>query len=95
MNWFAVQRFHGYDGTRDSLYVFDSKSEREFFLKYGERYSYELNIPWETFPVKASEAKAFAQVDDYGDRYACEYWGGVEYVWGQKNYDEFWKARTA
>lgn len=95
MNWFAVMRIHDFDGTHDGLYVFHSKAERDRFLKTGERYSYELIVPWETFAVKASEAKKFAPVDDYGDRYANRYFGGVEYVWGQKNYDEFWKARTA
>lgn len=88
-------RIHDFDGTHDGLYVFHSKAERDRFLKTGEQYSYELIVPWETFPVKASEAANFAQIDGYGDCYAYRYLGGVEYVWGQKNYDEFWKARTA
>lgn len=97
-NWFAVQRIHGVKGvsdTSDALFVFDSKAERDRFLKTGDRYSYELVVPWETFPVRASEAKKYAKVDDYGDRYAYLYAGGVRYVWGCKNYDEFWNRRSA
>ena len=77
------------------LFVFGSKAERDRFLKTGDRYSYELVVPWETFPVRASEAKKYAKVDDYGDRYAYLYAGGVRYVWGCENYDEFWDRRSA
>lgn len=95
MSWYAVMRVHGFEGTRDSLYVFDTKAERDRFLKTGSRYSYELVVPWETFPVKSSEAKRYAKADDYGDRYACLYPNGVKYVWGQAGYDRFWSERSA
>lgn len=84
MNWYGVQRTHGYGGTTDTLYVFDTKAERDMFLKTGERYSYELSVPWETFPVRASDAREYANVDGNGDRYACLYWGGVRYAWGRR-----------
>jgi len=87
MSWYAVQRTHDYEGTEDALYVFDTKAERDRFLQTGARYSYSLIVPWETFPVKASEARAFAQVDDFGDRYAYLYGGGVRYIWGQDGYE--------
>lgn len=93
MNWYAVQRYHGYEGTHDKLFVFDTKRERDRFLEHGDRYSYELVIPWETFPVKASEAKSYAGIDDYGDKYACLYLGGVRYVWGQEGYESYWRER--
>lgn len=93
MNWFAAQRTYSHEGVSDALYVFDSKAARDRFLKHGSRYSYSLVVPWETYPVKASEAKALAKVDDYGDRYACLYLGGVRYVWGQAGYEKYWKSR--
>lgn len=95
MNWFAVQRTYGYEGAEDALFVFDSKAKRDSFLEHGCKYSYSLVVPWETFPVKASEAKSYAKVDDFGDRYACKYLGGVEYIWGQAGYEEFWSRRSA
>lgn len=86
MRFYGVIRTHGFDGTRDKLYVFDNKADRDRFLKTGELYAYQLIVPWETFPVKASEAKQYANTDSFGDKYACLYFGGVEYVWGQANY---------
>ena len=93
MSYYAVMRIHGFEGTTDKLFVFDSKRDRDWFLKHGAYHSWSLVVPWETFPVKASEAKAFAQVDDFGDRYACLYDGGVRYVWGQDGYERFWAER--
>lgn len=96
MSYYAVQEVHGYEGTTKRLYVFDGKRERDFFLKHGAYHSWSLVVPWEVYPVKASEAKALAQVDDFGDRYACLYDGGVRYVWGQEGYEEWqreWEAR--
>lgn len=89
MSYYAVQRIHGFEGTDDRLYVFDSRRERDFFLKHGAYHSWSLVVPWETFPVKASEAKAFAKADDFGDRYAYLYDGGVRYVWGQEGYERW------
>ena len=89
MNWYAIMTTHGFEGDDDALYVFDSKAERDRFLEHGSRYSYSLVVPWETRTVKASEAKALAQVDDFGDRYAYLYLGGVRYVWGQAGYEEW------
>lgn len=89
MNWYAVQRTHRYEGAEDELFVFGSRAERDRFLKTGKRYSWSLVVPWETFPVKADEAKAYAMVDDFGDRYAYLYGGGVRYMWGNN------KRRTA
>ncbi len=82
MRFYGVMRTRCFDGTHDRLYVFDSAADRDRFLKTGERCAYELVVPWETFPVKASEAKKYASVDYFGDRYACKYLGGVEYPWG-------------
>lgn len=83
MNWYGVQRTYGYEKVTEKLYVFDTRAKRDSFLKSGERYSYALSVPWETFPVKASDAKKYASTDDNGDMYACLYWGGVKYVWGR------------
>ena len=90
MNWYAMTVIHGLEGALEALYVFDSKAERDWFLANGPRYSHELVIPWETRPVKASEAKAHAMVDDFGDRYAFLYDGGARYVWGQDGHEEWW-----
>lgn len=89
MNWYAVMRIHALEGVEDGLYVFDTKAERDRFLKTGARYSYELIVPWETFPVRASEAREHAMVDGFGDRYANLYFGGVRYPWGHKGYDKW------
>ena len=88
MSWYAVMVTHGYVDDVD-LYVFDTRSERDRFLEHGARYSYSLVVPWETRPVRASEAKLLANVDDFGDRYACLYGGGVRYVWGQAGYERW------
>lgn len=93
MNWFAIQETHGYEGTERSLYVFDSKADRDLFLEHGAYHSWSLVVPWETYPVKASEAKALAQVDDFGDKYAYLYEGGVRYLWGQEGYEKYWNER--
>lgn len=93
MSWYAMQEIHGFEGTTKRLYVFDSKRERDFFLKHGAYHSWSLVVPWEVYPVKACEAKKLAQTDDFGDRYACLYDGGVRYVWGQPGYERFWSGR--
>ena len=93
MNYYAVMRIHDFEGTYDKLFVFDCKRKRDWFLKHGAYHSWSLVVPWETFPVKASEAKKLAQVDDFGDRYACLYDGGVRYIWGQEGHDRFWAER--
>ena len=89
MSWYALQETHGYEGTDTSLYVFDSKGDRDRFLKHGSRYSYSLVVPWETRPVRASEARELAKADDFGDRYAYLYGGGVRYVWGREGYERW------
>lgn len=95
MSWYAVQRTHGFEGTTDDLFVFDTKRERDLFLEHGARHSWSLVVPWETFAVKASEAKRYAKVDDFGDKYAYLYDGGVRYAWGQEGHDEWWSAHVA
>ena len=91
--YYAMQETHGFEGTSKALYVFDSRRERDVFLKHGARGSWSLVVPWETYPVKASDARALAQIDDFGDRYACLYGGGVRYVWGQHGYERYWADR--
>ena len=95
MSYYAMHEVHGFEGTTRHLYVFDVKRERDSFLKHGPHGSWSLVVPWEVYPVKASEAKELAQADDFGDKYACLYDGGVRYVWGQPGYERFYGRRTA
>ena len=89
MSWYAIMTTHGFEGDESALYVFDSKAERDRFLKHGSRYSYSLVVPWETRAVRASEARELAQVDDFGDRYAYLYDGGVRYAWERAGYERW------
>lgn len=80
---------HGYP-ERVTVYRFDSKRARAFFLKWGERYDYDMHPRPICRAITAKEARALAQTDDYGDRYAIPdpYGRSINfYPWGSPKHD--------
>lgn len=67
-----------------AVYVFETKKERDWFVANGPRYWWELVYPFEQRAISAREARAVAQTDGDGNKYACLYDGGVIYPWGRE-----------
>ena len=92
MNYYAARTEPAAYGMpeKTSVYYFDSRSDRSFFLKHGERYDYDAHPRPICYPITAKEARALAPVDDYGDRYAIPdpYSRSMNfYPWGSPKHD--------
>lgn len=72
---------------RVTVYRFDSKSARAFFLKYGERYDYEMHPRPVCEAITAKQARDLAPRDMYGDRYIYDHNTGTVYPYGTPGRD--------
>lgn len=74
---------------RVTVYRFDSKSDRAFFLKYGERYDYQMNPRPICEAITAKQAHDLAPVDSFGDCYIYEHNTGTVYPYGTPGRDAY------
>lgn len=77
---------------RTEVYYFDTRAHRDYFLKHGDRYDYSAHPRPVCYAITAKEARALAQIDDYGDRYARPDPYGTSlnfYPWGNPHFDAF------
>lgn len=79
---------HGYP-ERVTVYRFDSKSARAFFLEYGERYDYQMRPRPICEAITAKQARDLAPVDSFGDRYVYEHNTGTVYPYGTPGRDAY------
>ena len=91
MKYYATrteQAAHGMP-ERVTVYRFDSKSDRAFFLKYGERYDYDMHPRPICEAITAKQARALAMVDQFGDKYVYEHNTGTVYPYGTPGHDAY------
>lgn len=93
MKYYATrteQAAHGMP-ERVTVYRFDSKSAREFFLTHGDRYDYLMQERYRpTYAaVTARQARDLAQCDSFGDRYVIDDRAGVVYPYGTPGHDAY------
>lgn len=91
MKYYATrteQAAHGMP-ERVTVYRFDSKSARAFFLKYGERYDYNMHPRPICEAITAKQARDLAPVDSFGDKYVYEHNTGTVYPYGTKGHDAY------
>lgn len=74
---------------RVTVYRFDSKSARAFFLKYGERYDYDMRPRPICEAITAKQARDLAPRDSFGDRYVYEDNTGTVYPYGTPGRDAY------
>ena len=74
---------------RVTVYRFDSKSARAFFLKYGERYDYDMHPRPICEAITAKQARDLAPVDSFGDKYVYEHNTGTVYPYGTPGRDAY------
>lgn len=74
---------------RVTVYRFDSKSARNFFLKYGERYDYQMNPRPICEAITAKQAHDLAPRDSFGDKYIYEHNTGTVYPYGTPGRDAY------
>ena len=72
-----------------TVYRFDSKSARAFFLKYGERYDYQMQPRPICEAITAKQARDLAPRDSFGDRYVYEHNTGTVYPYGTPGRDAY------
>ena len=82
--FYATHEVFGPYHTGPTVYAFETRQARDWFVNHGPRYYWELVCPYENAAISAREARAIAQTDGNGDKFACLYDGGVIYPWGQK-----------
>lgn len=74
---------------RVTVYRFSSKSARAFFLKYGERYDYDMHPRPICEAITAKQARDLAPRDNFGDRYIYEHNTGTVYPYGTPGRDAY------
>lgn len=74
---------------RVTVYRFDSKSARAFFLKYGERYDYDMHPRPICEAITAKQARDLAPRDSFGDKYVYEHGTGTVYPYGTPGRDAY------
>lgn len=92
MKYYAARTEPAAYGVPESthVYYFTSRMSRDFFVGHGDRYDYDAHPRPICRAITAKEARALAQVDDYGDRYARPdpYSTGLSfYPWGNPHFD--------
>lgn len=92
MNYYAARTEPAAYGMpeKTNVYYFTSRADRSFFLAHGDRYDYDAHPRPICRAITAKEARALAQTDDYGDRYAIPDPYGCNrnfYPWGSPKHD--------
>lgn len=74
---------------RVTVYRFDSKSDRAWFVANGERYDYQMHPRPVCEAITAKQARDLAPVDSFGDRYIYEHNTGTVYPYGTPGRDAY------
>ena len=91
MNYYAARTEPAAYGMpeRVTVYRFDSKNDRAFFLKYGERYDYQMHPRPICEAITAKQAHDLAPRDNFGDKYIYEHNTGTVYPYGTPGRDAY------
>jgi len=94
--YYATHKVHDPYGSDIQVWAFNTRTARNLFVKHGPRGCWSLIYPYEQCAISAKDARAMAQRDNYGDAYAIDGdAGGVVYIWGTRNYDEWRRNHVA
>lgn len=91
MNYYAArteQATYGYP-ERITVYRFNSKSARAWFVANGERYDYQMHPRPICEAITAKQAHDLAPVDSFGDKYIYEHNTGTVYPYGTPGRDAY------